>query len=224
MLSVVLLIGLQYSRLSSVNPSEGGTGQLALSTPLTLNTVAYADSKIHSSLSLPSYSQYLGSSYRIIGALISRGSNGTAQVVQVIGYNGTVVSYERWQASIFIWNGLFQNGTTTAQQILNSGGVEVMETPSPPGVNSTRSALEILAPTTECATRTLTGGGTQTKCQTLSQSGGDYMTKIGGLAVVVSPQSHTVTWLNDVSLRWFEVTSNSVGTSQLLGVAGSLIT
>jgi len=192
-------------------------------TPLTLNTIAYADSVIHSSLIVPQYSAYLGDSYTIIGVLLGRGPNGTTQTVQVTGDNGIVYTYQRWQAEIFVWNGQFLNGTTTAGQVLASGGVIVRETPSPPGVNSTKSALEILAPNTVCATRTMSGGTTQTTCQTFSQTGGAYVKKIGGLAVVVSPQSNTVAWLDDKNLRWYEITSDTVGINQLLGLAEALI-
>jgi hypothetical protein len=134
-----------------------------------------------------------------------------------------VYHYLRWQAEIFIWNGRFLNGTTTAEQMLQTGGVIVRETPSPPGVNSTKSALEILAPTTVCGTRIVSGGTTQTTCQTISQSGGAYITKMGGLAVVVSPQSDAVTWLDDKNLRWYEITSGTVEINQLLSLAETLI-
>lgn len=221
-----LALGLVYSRTNGGNGSvpQGVAIQAIQPTSLTLNTVPYADSIIHSSLTIPTLSANLGDSYSIVGVLVAAGPNGSTHMNQVTGYNGTVYHYLTWQAELFIWNGPFDNGTTTFQHIMQNGGVTITETPSPPGVNSTRSAMEILAPTPTCVASTESNGATQTTCQTPSQSSSAYITKIGSFAVVVSPQSGTVTWLDDRNLRWYQISSDSVGISQLIGLAQALIT
>jgi len=174
---------------------------------------------IKSSLAIPRYSASLGASYNIIGVLIDT----RPHTEQITGYNGTTYYYTKWATELIIWNGKFVNGTTTNQQVLNNGGVTIMESSAPPGVNSTRSALSLLAPSVVCTTHTAPGGATETTCQTLNQSNGAYIKKIRGLAVIVSPQSGAVTWLNDKNLRWYQVTSETVGIDRLLAIADTLI-
>ena len=222
-LAVWTFSGLSGS-VGEVNP--GGAGQVVPS-PLILTSVARADSLVNGSIAIPQFSVYLGSSYRVIGVEVDMGGNWTSQgqtsYVTVTLANGTVYRYPGWRTSAYIWDGQFRNGSTTADQVLSSGGVEVTESPSPPGVNSTRSAEAFISGTVQCVTETISGETTQTTCQTASGWGGTYITKFEGFALIVNPSSGTVTWLDDRGLHWFSVTSNSVGIDELLAMAETMI-
>lgn len=56
-----------------------------------------------------------------------------------------------------------------------------------------------------------------------AQSSGAYITKVRGLAVVISPQNNTVTWLDDKNLRWYQVASETVSINRLLTIANTSI-
>lgn len=201
------------TRSNSIRDTQGGNLNVF---PLTLNSVQYVEHAISSPLMLPTDTSILGASYRAMGAgVISK-----PHVADVTGYDGVKRSFADWVVQIVLWNGDFVNGTTTNREILNNGGVVITESSSPAGVNSTRSALDRLAPPVLCRTN---GASTTTTCRTITSNSGGYIVNIRGLAVIVYPEGHTVIWLNDKTLRWFEITSETVGIDQLLTLARSII-
>jgi hypothetical protein len=193
--------------------------------PLVMNTLQYAQVTDELPLVVPSeayIASAFGGSYRIQGVL----TGGKPQPQTFPSYDGkTNHTILEWNAGIIIWDKNVVNGTTTDTYLFRNGGIVLGEAPAPPGVNSTRSALDLLAPPVLCHTFTDTANAsTQTSCQTVTTAAGDgYITKINGFAVIVYPSGDAITWLDDRNLMWYDISSGSVGIAQLLQFAKLMI-
>ncbi|MBI2185377.1 MAG: hypothetical protein HYU39_10535 [Thaumarchaeota archaeon] len=182
--------------------------------PLTLYTVQSVERLINDSLVLPSDTSMLGPSYRALGA----GVIGRPHLDEVTGHDGVNRIFNSWVAEVILWNGIFVNGTTTNREILENGGVVIQEASAPAGVNTTRSALDRIAPVELCK-----NDAQGTTCQTVASSSSGYIVSIRGMAVIVYPEGRAVIWLDDKNLRWYEIASETVEVDKLLALARTMI-
>lgn len=125
-----------------------------------------------------------------------------------------------WQVDIFLWNQPFINGSTTVQDILSSGGVVMVESPTPPGVNSAAMAQKAVTPPTVC--RTTSGSSQPQDCQTMTGSG-SYVVTENGLSVVVNKFGNEVSWTDDRQLMFVDMEGGAgISMSQLLALSESM--
>jgi hypothetical protein len=109
------------------------------------------------------------------------------------------------------------NGTTTNIEILNSGGVAVVETEAPGETNSSAAAQGWLAPPQSCITH-----DGNTTCQTESSSGSDYVVIQNGLSIVVNPNGNELTWLDGRNQMWVDVVGGTQSIPEILALANTL--
>ncbi|MDG7024631.1 MAG: hypothetical protein JRN45_08960 [Nitrososphaerota archaeon] len=154
----------------------------------------------------------LGQSFKVVGVRINAApTNMTYSAVD--GQSGTMTY---WSVTLFVWNHVFTNGTTNLA-IFNSGGIAIVETPAPPGGNSSAAAQEQIAPLSACMT-----GTNGTSCRTGYSPELAYITKSNGLSIVVSPANNQLSWLDDKRNLWVNIVGGQVSLSELLGLASSL--
>jgi hypothetical protein len=198
-------------QIDSVRKSQA---RIYIVVPMTLKTVPAVERVINASLVLPSDISVLGPAYRVLGAQVIV----QPRLDEVTGYDGVNRTFSRWMVHIILWNRNFVNGTTTNREILENGGVVIEESSAPAGVNSTRSALSLIAPPELCRT-----DASGTVCETVTSSSSSYIINVRGMAVIVFPRGYTVVWLDDKNLRWYDITSQTIQVNQLLILAKSMI-
>lgn len=213
-LMLVALI-LVWSQVASVGRSPTSSALLANLPPgqsqeLTLHSLAFAQSQVNNHLLVPDPG-VLGPSFHILGVRINDlPNNVTSQ-----GAGGATASMIEWSVTIFMWNGPFINGSTTNTQILNSGGVAIVESPAPPNAKSLDSAQALLSGGVLCRNSTSTES-----CTTVPNDG--YLVHQGGFAIIVDPIGHQLTWLDDVNHVWVNVVGGVNSVSLLLALAQTI--
>ncbi len=173
------LIGSLYLRTNSAavststNTTPPASAGGASPTVLVLHSPAAVESATNRPLILPNVTS-LGPSYKIVGAsvgLVDPTANDSSQSV----------------ASIYIWNGTFVNGTTTDSDILQAGGVMIVEGFLP---SSFQMAQEVLpAPSTACVSSVKDGSSS---CTTITNTLGEYLVGQGGETILVNPDYHVL--------------------------------
>lgn len=193
------------------------------STPLTLHAVSSVEKMIGHPLVVPSGTTTLGLGMRVVGAY------SPGPPTRVVYDNGGQ-SFMASSATIYIWNGVFVNGTTTYQQIMNSNGVAIYESTvdTAPGANATLAAENLVNQNHfQTITQTITGSdGKTTAIQTTITRDTNqwaYVESINGTPVVVNPIDHSLTWLDTIRDVWITISGPSVPIANLISFAPSLM-
>jgi len=133
-------------------------------------------------------------------------------------------------ATIYLWNGVFVNGTTTYQQIMNANGVAIYESTvdTAPGANATLAAENLVNQNHfQTITQTITGSDGKTTAiqSTITRDTNQwaYVESINGTPVVVNPTDHSLTWLDTIRHAWITISGPSVPIANLISFAPSLM-
>lgn len=95
-------------------------------------------------------------------------------------------------ATIYVWNGTFVNGSTTAQDVLNGKGIAIVESPvAAGGPDSAAAAQTMIAPPESCVEQ-----AGVSSCTTDSTTTSDYIVTQNGLSIVVNPSGNQLTWVD----------------------------
>jgi hypothetical protein len=180
---------------------------------LVLHSPQYLERIVHRSLALPNTAT-LGPSYRVLGGYVYGAVDLTA------------TNSNQWEVLYYISNATsawFVNGTTTNEDVLKSGGIEIMETGIPPAMplNSSASAQSMLGPAISCVTQNSAAGQSST-CTTLSYTGRSYIVTQNGLSIVVNPQAPALTWIDERNHVGIVISGQTQSVQQLLAFADSL--
>jgi hypothetical protein len=145
------------------------------SVPLMLNTIAYAEQIVNSTISVPNVS-VLGSGFRVIGVQIQQRPTTTTQS------NGP--SYINWSVVLYITNQTFVNGSTPSTDAISSG-IFVVETPQVPGTNSYDTAEADIQPGQACVVANYNTSSASSSCSQM-QGPTKEIIQVGDTYVVVT--------------------------------------
>jgi hypothetical protein len=121
--------------------------------------------------------------------------------------------------TIYYWNQPFFNGSTTINDILNTGGIAIVESPAPPGVNDSAIAKEAGAPLVVCQGKSRSSQCTATSTVT----GNAYTVTQNGVPITVNPYTPELYWADDKQLLYLDLVGGSgVSIIQLLGIADTM--
>lgn len=204
-------IGSDSTKVSSL----GGQAQAAIDavpTPLDLHSVGYVETLINHNLIVPNSIAIsaTGSSLRIIGVRINPSPPSS------------------WSVAIYLWNDTFVNGSTTLQDVAASGGISLVETSMPAGVNGTAIAQEELGAATVNICLTSPSSSAQKQCQALppaqqSANDGSYIVSHDGFSIIVNPFGNEVSWIDGRNLVSVDVGAlNTYSIGQLLSLAETM--
>jgi len=215
------LLGNQYAQTSS-----GGTlqGQVPIaSTPMTLNSIAYAERAVQANLTLPN-ATILGPGFKIIGVQIQeRPTNDTLS-------NG--VTYKYWSVNLYISSKAFVNGSTLNTDVIPNA-VLVTETPAAPGTNSYDTAQSFLQPGQACVVSNYNTTAASSTCSDM-EGPSRQSVQIGDTYLVVTPSVPNAYFMINQSGPVVAIypaapavtsgeTSSVVSYQQVLALAGSMI-
>ena len=172
---------------------------------LVLHTPQYVEHTLNRTLVLPEPT-LLGPSFRIIGVRIDGTPNiGASNRSQVA-------------VTVYVWNGVFVNGSTTAEDVLNGKGVAIVESIiAPGGPDSAATAQSMIAPQQSCVVR-----NGVTSCTTDSTTNSDYIVTQNGMSIVVNPSGSQLTWIDPNRLVYVNIVGGSNSIQNVLILASSM--
>jgi hypothetical protein len=185
----------------------------AISHPVVLNTVAYAEKVVGAEVILPDAS-ILGSDYKIVGVqIITAPQNDTTS-------NG--ITYRNWVLQFVISNAAssaFVNGTTQNTK-LYANAITVTEGPSTGYYDSYEAAVSFMSPSPVCATSSTNGSQT---CTTPSQSTPYSLVEIRNTYLVVDASVPNAYFSLDGSDRIVQIYAGGLSYQSMLDLAGTMI-
>jgi len=227
-ISVILVVlggGLVLSGFANVGQTSDSSPNVTgvppqVSTPVTLNSVAYVEQVVGDKVVLPDPSA-LGASYRIVGATVA-----LRPTLDTISGGPT---YRHWILDFYIANSAFNfvNGSTVDSS-LTSNSIVVIETTSTGAVGNYTAAVNFLQPGESCAITTQASGSVSTStCQQLQGDRGNLI-QIRGTYLAVNPSVPNAYFQLDGAGRVIQIypasyDSTIISYQQLLALAGSMI-
>jgi hypothetical protein len=195
---------------TSTTTSEG-FGPTSTAVYLSLHTVQFVQEIVKTQLVVPDPSK-LGEGFSVVGVRI----NQAPTLMNYTSSDGSIKQISEWSVTLFLWNEPFTNGTSSLA-IFQSGGIAIVESPAPPGGNSSASAESLIAPSTICQT-----GSNGTSCSTAASADQPYVYKSNGLSIVVSPRTNQFTWLDDRRDVWVNIAGEQATSAQLEALVGTM--